>query len=373
MKKFKTLYKKSNKNKIEQWNIEVETTEDYPDIVITFGEQDGKKQIKRQTITEGKNVGKKNETTIIEQAYAEAQARWEKQLKKGYVQNLKDAEAGLTDEIIQGGIIPMLAHKFQDYDYLIEYPVMVQPKLDGQRCVAIKQNGTVTLWTRTRKPILSCPHIIEQLEETLKGMDNFFLDGELYLHEKDNFEKIMSAVRKQKSSPESRNIQFHVYDCEFLGTKTQKFEDRIRLLLKLKIKSKHVMVVKTFSCPTLQSVQDMQKLFIEQGYEGLMLRQASGVYECKRSTSLLKMKTFDDAEFEIVDFVAGEDQSVVAVCKLDDNKTFGATMSGDKKNNQKYLQDKKSYVGKKLTVKFQGLSGYGVPRFPVGLRIRGEE
>lgn len=375
--KFTTLYKKNTQGKIEMWSITFWENKPCATVSIIFGEKEGKRQQKQFVIKEGKNIGKKNETTVIEQAQAEAQARFEKQLKKGYVKSIEDAQAGVTDKIIQGGLLPMLAHKFEDYNYLIQYPVFVQPKLDGQRCIAIKQNNKVTLWTRTRKQILSVPHIIEQLETLLKGMNDFFLDGELYLHGKDNFEEIMSAVRKQKPSQASQQIEFHVYDCEFLGKQTQSFADRIQLLLNLKIKSKNVKTVKTFSCQTLISVEDMQKGFISDGYEGLMIRNADGVYKCgKRSTELLKMKTFDDAEFTIVGFEKGKDNAVVAICLMPNRKDqqhFKATMTGDKQENQKYLINEESFIGKKLTVKYQGLTGANkVPRFPIGVRIREE-
>jgi ATP-dependent DNA ligase len=211
-----TLYKLNTQGKIEQWKIEVRRHSDFDikdefQVLSTYGELKGKQQQKWYKVNIGKNVGRSNATEAIEQALKEAEAKWLKKKKQGYVEKLKDAQAGKLDSIIQGGIVPMLAHKYEDHKEKLEFPVMVQPKLDGQRCIAHYKNGKVTLWTRTRKPILSCPHIVEELEKKLKGQDELYLDGELYEHSlKDDFEKLMSAVRKQKPSEESAKIEYHI-------------------------------------------------------------------------------------------------------------------------------------------------------------------
>jgi hypothetical protein len=128
MKTFPILYKKTSTGKIQQWETSVSD-----DSVITtrFGQVDGKIQETQEVITKGKNIGKANETTPYDQAVAQAQANWTKQLKKGYVDSIEDAMAGKTDNIIEGGISPMLAHVFSKQGHKITYPALAQPKLDG--------------------------------------------------------------------------------------------------------------------------------------------------------------------------------------------------------------------------------------------------
>ena len=372
------LYKKNTQGKIETWKIGVQylglnkySNAEQWVILTMYGEHGGKKIIKEEIVDEGKNEGKKNATTPEQQARAMAKAKWVKQLKKGYVKTLEDAKAGKTDEIITGGVLPMLAHKYQDHKDKIEFPVKVQPKLDGERCIAIKQHGQVTLWTRTRKPITSCPHIVEQLENILAIYDDLFLDGELYLHEQDNFEKIMSAVRKQNPSEESKQIEYHVYDTEILGDLAQPFYVRNEFLNDLSYDwSDHVHFVETDNAHSHADLERIQEKYIHQGYEGIMIRNPNSVYECKRSKGLLKMKTFEDAEFKIIGVEKGNDNAVVFICMIG-KQSFKATMSGDKKENQKYLTNHKLWQGKKLNVKYQNLTNANkVPRFPVGVRIR---
>ena len=376
---FPTLYKLNNQGKVEQWSICVRanSTNKGHSVHTTFGEYRGKMQTKSYNVLKGKNIGKKNETNSGEQAWLEAEAKHNGMLKKGYVKNLKDAKAGKTDSIIQGGIVPMLAHSYDDHKDKIKFPVMVQPKLDGQRCIAHFKNGKVTLWTRTRKPILSCPHIIKSLESLVTDKTwEFYLDGELYNHDlKNDFEKLMSAVRKQKPSEESLKVQFHIYDCHSdQSVEVLTFKRRFEILCGLPdTYCGNIFHVTTSEAFNHEDLEQAQKQYIQEGFEGLMIRDPESLYVNKRSKGLLKMKTFDDAEFEILDVIPGKDNTVMFKCKCK-KETFEATMSGDKKENQKYLKNKKKFIGKQLTVKFQGLTGKnGVPRFPVGLRIRGEE
>lgn len=374
MKKFPMLYKKNVIGTIEQWSIMVENQNQKISTITTiFGEVDGKLQTKTFKVTHGKNIGKKNETSVNEQAINEAKSKWEKKLKSGYVKSLCDAKDGKLDVIIQGGLSPMLAHKFEDHREKINYPIYVQPKLDGERCIAMKIDGSITLWTRSRKPITSCPHIIEQVEQILSpyGFD-MFLDGELYIHGLDNFEKIMSAVRKQRPSEESKQIEYHVYDCEILNDIASPFQLRKEFLENLPDYFSHVKIVESDLCHEQKILFETHEYFIRKGFEGVMIRNPDSVYENKRSKGLLKLKNFLDDEFEIEDVKSGKDKTVIFVCKIG-KEYFEATMSGNKDENQKYLKDSSLWEGKKLTVKYQTLTGKNkVPRFPVGLRIRND-
>jgi len=109
-------------------------------------------------------------------------------------------------------IKPMLAHKFNP-DKAV-FPALLQPKLDGVRCVFTKDGA----FSRTGKEFKNVDHIIETLKPLFKQYPYLKLDGELYNHElKDDFEKIISLVRKTKPTFEHREeaeklVQYHVYD-----------------------------------------------------------------------------------------------------------------------------------------------------------------
>lgn len=378
MKSFPTLYKKTSTGAIQQWQISVidqRGSATAANIVTRFGQVDGAEQVASDLIQEGKNIGKKNETTARQQAEAEALAKWEKQKKKGYVESIKDAQNDKLDDLIEGGIVPMLAHKFSEHAHKIKFPCFTQPKLDGIRCIAIVQEGVCTLWSRTRKPITSCPHIVQELEAAFEGRD-VYLDGELYNHQmKSDFEKIVSLVRQEKPAPGHEIVQYHVYDMAVDMPYEARME-AIKLFFEI-YEFESLKMVPTYEVNQESDVMDYFDKFVAQGYEGSMLRNAMSKYVNKRSYDLLKVKEFDDAEFQIVGIEEGRGKLAghvgAFVCVTSDGKQFNAKAKGETSNLRKYFEDHDLWAGKLLTVQYQGLTGKEkVPRFPVGIRIREE-
>ncbi len=129
-------------------------------------------------------------------------------------------------------IKPMLAHKFNP-DKAV-FPALMQPKLDGVRCVFTKQGA----FSRTGKEFKNVDHIIETLKPLFKKYPYIKLDGELYNHKlKDDFEKIISLVRKTKPTFEDRKeaeklVQYHIYDIVPLEhVKFATYEERLDRLI----------------------------------------------------------------------------------------------------------------------------------------------
>ena len=361
----KTLYKKTSTNKIQQWSIHC-----VKDVIVTiFVQKDGKLQTTRDVITSGKNLGKANATTPEQQAELEAEAQYQKKLKSGYVTTIDDASAGKRDAIIGGGIDPMLAHEYGKHKHKLIWPVYVQPKLDGIRCIAFvpHSNGTPTLWTRTRKPITSMPHIIEELRYFSSTQDTIF-DGELYNHEyRDNFEKIVSLVRPDEARSEHELVQYHIYDV----VQPVSFKDRLDFL-KSFCYNDPIFLVETVRSKTETDAREEFAHFMQQGYEGAILRNSLTIYEHKRSYGLLKMKDFQDAEFEVIGVDEGRGKLAGCagsmICKLPNGEAFNVKMVGSHENLRKIFL--KPPIGQMLTVKFQNYTSDGVPRFPVGMRLR---
>ena len=113
--------------------------------------------------------------------------------------------------------------------------VFMQPKLDGVRCLIQYDNSVVTAYSRTGKEWKNIDHILQALVPFFQANPDVILDGELYNHAlKDDFEKIISCVRKTKPTAidraESRKlVQFHCYD---IVDETTPFVDRIHWLNK---------------------------------------------------------------------------------------------------------------------------------------------
>jgi DNA ligase-1 len=374
LKSFDKLYKKTSTGAIQTWEVTVVINdEDKPTIVSRYGQNGGKIQESREVILEGKNIGRSNETDSIQQAELQAEADWTKQLKKGYVKSFADAMNGKTDAIIEGGIVPMLAHKFSEQAHKIKYPALAQCKLDGNRCIAVYKDGKYTLWSRTRKPITSMPHIIKALEES--GCCHS-LDGELYNHDyHDNFEQLTSYIRVEEPKEGCEIVQYHIYDAPENMGQNKNRNEYLQMDVKEKVKNyPQLYVVETLIVNNEDELMEAFDHFLEEGYEGCMVRNMDGLYVNKRSCDLQKIKEFSDSEFKIIGVKVGTKGSMagkaVFTCELPNKETFDCKMKGDMNELTKYANDPSLVLGKQLTVKYQGYTKYGVPRFPVGLRFR---
>lgn len=365
------LFKKTTTGAVQSWLIGVEGTT----IVTTYGQVGGKMQTTKDLIKSGKNQGRKNETGAVEQAKLEAKSRWDKKKKAGYVGSIDYAEAGHVGDEIEGGVVPMLAKVYEDHAMKIGgREVAVQPKLDGGRMIAmIAPDFSVSLWTRTRKRIYSMDHVADRLSYIAKKKNwkNVILDGEAYVSaEEANFEQLMSAFRKERTTPESKKLQYHVYDC----ARPENFKGRLGFIADLHlIGGSLVRLVDTDFVKGEAAIMRLHEKHVSAGYEGAMVRLLDRPYENKRSDQLLKLKKFLDEEFEIVGAEEGRGKLAghcgAFVCKVGD-EVFRVKMSGETERLKEYWENRSEYIGQLLTVKFQSKTAYGVPRFPVGLRIR---
>lgn len=377
---FPTLYKKTSTGAIQMWRTWTEG-----DTLFTeYGQVDGKKQTTSERIS-GVNIGKSNETTPVEQAINEARSRWEKKSKKHYVTDPSAAANGEVDEtFVQGGMAPMLAQVYSKHGGKIKFPAFVQPKLDGHRCIAVIRDGVCTLWTRTQKPITGVPHINAEIE-SMDLPDGTILDGELYNHDyRDRFEELTSFIRNPNPKLGYEAVQYHVYDLadDPRGFEMRHFE--LYAITKHEYTDEPVILgeydhVKRVDTHYVDSEEEMFEWFAEyreQGYEGLMVRNADGKYVNKRSYDLQKVKEFDDAEFTVVGVEQGRGKlagKAVFICQTASGDMFNVKMAGSLDNLSQYWEKPELAIGRKLTVQFQGFTNAAnVPRFPVGLRFRDE-
>jgi ATP-dependent DNA ligase len=143
--------------------------------------------------------------------------------------------------------------------------------------------------------------------------------------------------------------------------------------------SKIVKFVETISIYNDEQVTDAFLKFTSQGYEGLMLRNSESLYVNKRSYDLQKVKEFNDSEFDIIGVeegcgkLAGHVGAFICCPAGDITNHFNAKMKGDTARLKEYFDNHSLWQGKKLTVQYQGLTAYGIPRFPVGIAIRDYE
>ena len=208
-------------------------------------------------------------------------------------------------------IKPMLAYKAGIKPIDFSEQVYIQPKLDGVRCLFTKDGA----FSRTGKQFMNVQHIENELQPLFNDYPNLILDGELYNHAlKNDFEKIISLVRKQKPNPFERSeayelVQFHWYDI-IDDDNDILFIDRCKFINELIADyiphpSVPVLPVVTLPVDSLDKARAIHDANLARGYEGSIIR-LNKVYECKRSYNLQKFKDFSDKEATIIDHVEGK-------------------------------------------------------------------
>ena len=348
-----TLYKEQY-----EWSISYCKNHDGSYSLITKHGTTGGKLVEHVSIIkEGKNIGKKNETTVEEQARLEAQREWDKKKKQGY--HVKNE----TNVIIK----PMLA---QEYKKVVHYPAWVQPKLDGVRCLIYMENGEVIFQSRQNNRYEPLEHLVDEVKGILLRAPGIVLDGELYAHDI-GFENVISMVRRAKvRHPDIHKIKYHLYDL-FYKEEEMTYLLRRSLLCSLYKDEPNVVLVHTIQVSSLSEINELLHKFITLHYEGIMIR-GNGVYKHGRSKDLLKYKLFKDDEFEVVGHHEGNGGIPIFECKIGD-KIFSVAMKGTMESKVERMENVTSYYGKMLTVKYQELSSDGIPRFPVGIAFRDYE
>jgi DNA ligase 1 len=363
------LYKLDNTGRLRTW--EIERSECGTKYRTTAGLIDGEKVVSEWTTAEGKNLGRANATDPLAQCWKEMEAAAEKKLKEGYTADT----SGVSKLLL---IKPMLAEKYEGGTSLIPsvgQTHFTQPKLDGIRCIGTRHG----LFSRKGEKILSCPHVLELVLELLAADPHIeFLDGELYNHEfKEDFNRITSLVRKQYPTPECEQfIQYHVYDCKDVAD--SRFQIRYEALTAAVLpgmSSLQVVPCTAHTNLTSEQVDEIQGQWVEEGYEGAMLR-LNGTYQHKRSRNLLKCKSFIDEEFLITGVEEGRgNRSGMAgkiVLVTAEGKPFKAAPMGTNQLRKEYLAQPESLIGKRGTVKYFGYTPDGVPRFPSFKTVREE-
>ena len=324
-------------------------------------EPDGKITYDKYTYTEGKNLGRANETSAWEQAQREAESLYLRLKDKGYSENV--SEERVNPE-------PMLAIKWDEKR--IKFPCMVQPKLDGVRCIIFKDEDGIHLRSRRGKD-LEIPHIKKFVSE---HEDLLPLDGELYNHGDLSFQGIISAVKRLSSKTDKINLV--VYDKPVENVPN--YDRQFKLLNRDKKKvgnNDPIKFLETIIAKNLEEIYQYHDKCVKEGYEGVIIRNFDGLYEMGyRSNNLIKYKKFYDEEFPIIDVVeaTGRDKgTAIFILKAKNGEPFNARPQGSKGLRASYLKNRKTLIGKLCTVKYQELSDYGIPRFPSAIAVRDYE
>ncbi len=340
----------------------------------------------------------KAKRTVKEQVILEYNSKVKKYKDKGYLDitdlGYNDLSECNPEELVpyqvtdtNGFKKPMGAKSSNDVALsTLEKEYLCSRKLDGVRCRIRanynKETDTIFLESASRggkNYDVPAEHILknESLIQIFKSDPELVLDGELYIHG-EALPRISGLCRKITRVPEHDELKYHVYDLfydsEHDFRQDLMFEFRLRDLeeIKSKLKDSDPIVieehVETKSWTEIKSYHDK---FVKEGYEGCVLRHPHKEYGFgKKDGRMIKVKEFEDAEFEILGISEGlRDEDMVFIMKCDAG-TFEAKPKGSRAVKDEYRKNIDSLIGKMGTVKYFGLTPKGIPNIPVFKNVR---
>ncbi len=423
------------KNLINISKYSNEQLKDYVSIYwIEGGLIDGKKiKYSGTLITQGKNIGKKNETNVLSQMISVCNSEYNKKIDKGFntiinsnmensnMKNLNLDSQNLTLNSNQASsskennidkeklFYPMAIHKWNENKEKIIFPAYIQPKLDGVR-VLIKQKdnniinniNNIIIYSRKLKEYIgldiiksACSEIFNYFSKIYKN-EYVILDGELYNPEI-NFEKLIGFVRNENDKL-LNDIQFYIFDSFRVNNNMQiipeTFENRLNRLddlfknLKSLKNSKIIKLVSTIIVNNETDIENNNNIFINEKFEGSVIRNKNGLYLSStnremRTYDALKYKLFTDEEYPIKAITQGNKGKEIGAIKfilgLPDGNTFDATPNLTLENRRELYEkyknpnEFKKIKDKMVTVRYQELTKNNVPRFAKVIAFRDYE
>jgi len=230
-----------------------------------------------------------------------------------------------------------------------------------------KLDGVRALWDGTRfvsrqgNPFLAPDWFRKELPDAV-------LDGELWIGRRE-FQQTVSIVRSRDQNEGWRKVRFLVFDAP---AHNDTWEKRMEVLKQLLPKSGRkdaiANALEHVRCEGVPHLRKYLKRIEKAGGEGLMLREPASVYEAGRSSTLLKVKSFLDAEATVLEHQPGRGKfrgvMGALVVELADGTRFsvGTGFSDQERANP-------PPIGSLITFSYQELTKAGVPRFPSFLRI----
>jgi len=248
----------------------------------------------------------------------------------------------------------LLAHPWENDSDLTGW--WMSEKLDGVRA-----------WWDGKQFLSRLGNVYHAPDWFVTGLPSVPLDGELWLDRK-AFQRTVSIVRRQDKSDHWQQIKYVLFDAPGVSGP---FEERQKALAEMirQQRPQYAKVLDQVRCASIEALKVELARVESLGGEGLMLRQPGSLYEAGRSTTLLKVKTFHDAEGRVVEHLAGKGRHAgrlgAVVVELPDGQTFSVgTGFSDAQR-----QDPPA-VGSLITYRYQEMTDRGVPRFPSFVRLR---
>lgn len=299
-----------------------------------------------------------------------------------------------------------------------ENGVYIQKKLDGIRClVRIVEDDNKKKWvvmmSRQGNQFVHLKKLRKEVSDFLDGYEDIVLDCEVYADEiygsitykgvdstgkkkvvfgagdapipdTMHFKAISATVRSSMTNPGVLEDQMCLYVFDIVDpTEKLNQEERFEILDELFARDgiaelcPKIVQVERYEINSVEEITKYHDEFAAEGYEGVVLRDKALKYEClkknKKSKWMRKYKYFLDAEWPIVGVRRDKGvprEQFTWICELDDGTKFYPKPEGTREMKWEWFDNSDDFIGKMLTVRYQGAEDSGKPRFPIGVSIR---
>jgi DNA ligase-1 len=314
---------------------------------------------------------------------------------------IKDLRCGVSEKTInkvKKNSVPvfecMLAHDGANHEKKIVGKKLLEPKLDGVRVITVinAENRTVTQFTRNGKVLENFGHITEALEKNIDLFErSFVLDGEMV---SSSFQALMTQVHR-KENVQAQDARLMLFDilplsefqagCSVMGQRRR--SNLLRSMKSIFSQVGYIDIIDQIEVDLDTYVGELEfkefnKTAVENGYEGIMIKDVDAKYECKRSHSWLKQKPFIEVSLEVVNVEEGTGRNVgrlgaLACSGSDDTKQItvnvGSGFSDDQRSD--FWNSRASLPGQIVEIRADAVTmnqdGTYSLRFPRFLRFRG--
>ena len=314
---------------------------------------------------------------------------------------IKDLRCGVTHKTINKHStmkVPvfecMLADDSKKHEKKMTGEVYVEPKLDGVRVITIcdVDKDEVKMFSRNGKELTNFPKILEQFDSMLDQMsESMVFDGEVM---SDDFQTLMREIHR-KGGAKTDDAVLNLFDCMPLeyfkeGSYPYALNTRKELLQSFQY-GPNISIVEFVAMDLddddgQKQFVDYNRLCIDKGFEGIMVKPITGIYECKRSALWLKVKPFIEVSLKVVDTEEGTGRNAgklgALVVEGTDMDKFIKTNVGSgltDEDRETFWQDKDKLIGQIVEVRADAITQNQDTkdewslRFPRFLRFRGFE
>jgi ATP-dependent DNA ligase len=264
----------------------------------------------------------------------------------------------------------------------VAYPVFVEPKLDGLRCVAVKSGGKVTMYTRNGTVLETLPTIRRALES--HPLDNIVLDAEAL---GSDWSESASVVMSRKRAKDDSNMVLHVFDVVPLDLwntrgRTRSFTDRRNFLEKVFITglpdgTRCIRLTPSIIAQEDGDILSYYQKCLSEGFEGVMVKRPEAPYAWKRNDSVLKLKPVSTHEGVIVGWHKGGAKGKRAdsfggweVLLPNGVSTRVGSGLNDAIRAEVEAAGPDTYIGRIAECEAQEVTSDGKMRFPIFIRFR---